>query len=164
MMCNYVFFFYHYKMQLRLMENFQSHIKTEKRKRKKIANDWYNWDFMVDQTHFFFLPPISTLFMSLCRLPYPVGLQHGQKRHRPSPRGLCTGQRWSLWVGMSPTHDGQRGEAPAQDGGGPAPTAIPPSDCPLLWTRVQPAGRKDQRLGRLFLYISLLDGNCKTNN
>lgn len=41
------------------MEIFQSHIKTEKRKRKKIAIDWYNWDFILDQnggsnTLFFF--------------------------------------------------------------------------------------------------------------
>lgn len=87
-----------------------------------------------------------TVFHSLPRLSYPFGLQHGQKRHGPSPRGLCPGQRRSLWVGMSPAHVGQRGEAPAQDGGGPAPAAIPASHRPLLRTRVQPAGGKDQRL------------------
>lgn len=48
---------------------------------------------------------------------------------------------------MSPAHVGQGGEAPAQDGGGPAPASVPASHRPLLRTRVQPAGGKDQRLG-----------------
>lgn len=56
---------------------------------------------------------------------------------------------------MSPAHVGQRGAAPAQDGGGSAPAAIPPSDSPLLRTRVQPAGGKDQRLGDLSIIYEL---------
>lgn len=98
-------------------------------------------------TFCFLQPHLLTRIPSRCllRLSYPFGLQHRQEGHWPSPRGFCPGQRRPLWVGVSPAHVGQRREASAQDGGRPPPAALPPSHRPLLWARVQSAGRQDQR-------------------
>lgn len=78
---------------------------------------------------------IFTSFVSF-RLSCPFRLQHRQKRHGPSSRGLRSGPRRPLRVGVSPAHVGQGGEAPAQDGGGSPPTALPASNRPLLRARV----------------------------
>lgn len=85
-------------------------------------------------------------FPFLRRLPHPFGLQHRQERHWPSPRGLRTGQRRPVRVGVSPAHVGPRGASPAQDRGGSIQAAIPSPHRPLLRARVQSAGGQDQRL------------------
>lgn len=92
------------------------------------------------------------------RISNPFGLQYRQKGHWAAPRWLCSGQRWPLWVGMSPAHVGPRGAPQAQDGGGSSAAAVPSAHRPLFGARVQPAGRQNQR------YLDTDAGNHRDYN